>query len=372
MTKIFISYRREDSAYIAEMIRERLCHNFGPDSVFIDVENIPIGADYRNHIGRKIESSNVLLALIGERWLGKSVEGVQRRIDNPEDPVRLELEKAIECGIVIVPVLVGNARMPSMERLPDSLRSLVYRQAAEVRSGRSLTSDLETLMRGLKMILDSNYSASGKVNSDWQVITSRQESPSSSITHAITRTVPNRSIIGIFRGIWCVFRLDGHKFALWMSMLTGKEELYVDDKLVNPATRKIFSLSHTHTIRMENTEYAIQVTVQSFTKGIIACTLLRAGEPMLGFATEYKRPRYKKWLIYLVDIVVGIVGGLLWVYSDLPLLLISSVATVFFLFRAVYLFTGSRRADGYVIREFQPSSDDLHIEASQGAALDRR
>jgi len=371
MTKIFISYRREDSAYIAEMIRERLCQTFRPDSVFMDVDSISIGADYRNQIGRQIESSIVLLALIGDRWLGESVAGVQRRIDNPEDPVRLEIEKAIDCRIVIVPVLVANARMPSMESLPDSLRSLVYRQAAEVRSGRSLTSDLETLMRGLRMILDANSNGSGKVNDVWQVKTSRIGSTSSSITHAITRTVPNRSIIGIFRGIWCVFRLDGHKFALWMSMFSSKEEVYVDDKLVNPATRKIFSLSHTHTIRMENTEYAIQVTVHSVTKGIIACTLFRAGEPMLGVSTECKGPR-NKWLIFLVNIVVGIVGGLLWVYSDLPHLLVSSVAFVYFLFSTVYLFMGSMRADGYVIREFQPSSDDLHIEASQGPALDRR
>lgn len=89
--------------------------------------------------------------------------GSQRRIDNPEDPVRLEIEKAMQCRIVIVPVFVGNARMASLETLPDSLRALVFLQAAEVRSGHRLQSDLEALMRGLRMILDASPSGSGIV-----------------------------------------------------------------------------------------------------------------------------------------------------------------------------------------------------------------
>ena len=92
---------------------------------------------------------------------------------------------------------------------------------------------------------------------------------------------------------------------------------------------------------------------------------------MLGVVTENKRAQISS-LLTAGCIVVGIVGGLLWVYSDLPRLLVSSVALVYFLFATVYSLFWSMRGDAYVIREFQPSSDDLHIEASQGAARDRR
>lgn len=271
----------------------------------------------------------------------------------------------MDCRLLIVPVLVGNARIPSKESLPDSLRSLVYLHAAEVRSGQSLTSNLEDLMLGLRMTLNSSPSGSGKVNSDFQIKKSRLESPRFSVTHTISRTVPDRSVIGWFRGIWCVFRLDGYKFALWKSMFSGKEEVYVNDKLVsNPATKKIFSLSHTHTILLANTEYAFQVTVHDLRKGIIVCTLSREGESLHGGAIEYKK---KSGVFYtmltwqgvvLSIIIISLLVGFDFLLPIWLLWLLFSFCTGSFLGALIPTIL----AQGWAIQDFRPPSGDLNIE----------
>jgi len=156
MTKIFISYRRDDSSYIAGMINERLEKHFGPNSVFLDIDSIPLGLDFRKHISDSVGQCNVLLALIGDSWINLTNDQGSRRLDDPTDFVRLEVESALKRDIPVIPVLVGKARMPSATELPSSLRELAFRNAAEVRAGLDLQEHLTRLVRGIDLLSKNN------------------------------------------------------------------------------------------------------------------------------------------------------------------------------------------------------------------------
>lgn len=147
--RIFISYRRADSSWFARWLAERLAGQFGDDAVFQDVESIRPGDDFAAKIEAGIGSCAVLLAVIGPRWLAEESDA-GRRLDDPQDWVRLEIESALRRGILIIPVLVDGARMPSASELPPSLQSLAGRQAETLSSAsfdtRRLVSVLEDVL----------------------------------------------------------------------------------------------------------------------------------------------------------------------------------------------------------------------------------
>ena len=126
-TKIFISYRRDDSSANAGRLYDRLADAFGAENIFMDVDSISFGLDFAEAIGRAVASCDVLLAIIGPEWLTISERG-RRRLDDPDDFVRLEIEAALERNVRVVPVLVDEAELPSREELPESLQALVRRQ----------------------------------------------------------------------------------------------------------------------------------------------------------------------------------------------------------------------------------------------------
>jgi hypothetical protein len=126
---IFVSYRREDSREITGRICDRLNGEFGKETVFRDVDSIPAGVDFRQHIGNTIDHCNVLVAIIGNQWLeAKNAKG-ERRLELTGDPLRVEIETALNKGIPVIPVLVKNGRMPDADELPESLQPLAYRNA---------------------------------------------------------------------------------------------------------------------------------------------------------------------------------------------------------------------------------------------------
>src|SRR5215469_5399031 len=129
---IFISYRREESAANAGRLYDRLSDQFGESRVFMDVDSIAIGADFTEAIIGAVSGCDILLALIGRDWLTITDSTGERRIDNPEDWVRLEIETALQRDIRVVPVLVDGAALPRAGDLPPSLRALVRRQALEL------------------------------------------------------------------------------------------------------------------------------------------------------------------------------------------------------------------------------------------------
>jgi formylglycine-generating enzyme required for sulfatase activity len=148
MATVFLSYRRQDSVANAFRIYDRLRPHFGDGEVFIDEGEIPIGVDFRDHLHAKVQECRILLALIGPGWAGDS--GGRRRIDDPRDWVRLELEAAIARSIPLIPVLIGRAEMPSEAELPPSLAALAYRHALVVDQGLDFHHHINRLIQGIE------------------------------------------------------------------------------------------------------------------------------------------------------------------------------------------------------------------------------
>jgi hypothetical protein len=150
--RIFISYRRQETAYPAGWLYERVAAHFGREQVFKDVDSIKLGDDFPEVIANAVGSCDVLLALIGDRWLTITDEDGRRRLDDPDDFVRLEIESALERNIRVIPVLFEGARLPRSGDLPASLSKLVRRQALELSPSR-FDADIGKLLRVLESTL---------------------------------------------------------------------------------------------------------------------------------------------------------------------------------------------------------------------------
>jgi hypothetical protein len=134
--QIFISYRRDDSSAWARLVKSGLSRQLPSNDIFMDVDTIEAGMDFIVAIEESVGSCQVLLAIIGKRWLNSSDEEGKRRLDNPEDSVRLEIATALKRNIRVIPVLVDGALMPPASALPDDLKLLVRRNALEISHNR--------------------------------------------------------------------------------------------------------------------------------------------------------------------------------------------------------------------------------------------
>lgn len=133
---IFISYRRQDTAWQAVALYHRLAERFGVEHIFKDIDNIRLGENFVAKITNEVESCDILLALIGNNWLDITYEDGSRRLDDPNDFVRLEIEAALKRDVLLIPILVDGATMPPAEKLPANLTGLVHRQALELSPNR--------------------------------------------------------------------------------------------------------------------------------------------------------------------------------------------------------------------------------------------
>jgi hypothetical protein len=158
MRAIFISYRRDDAEGHAGRLFQDLCESFGKDAVFMDVSGIEPGLDFRRAIDQQISSCGVLLAVIGKNWLNATDAAGRRRLDDPQDFVRLETATALRRGIPVVPVLVHEAQMPQADQLPEDLKDLAFRNAVELSHTR-WDSDVELLVRALRRHVEEPGSA---------------------------------------------------------------------------------------------------------------------------------------------------------------------------------------------------------------------
>jgi hypothetical protein len=149
---IFISYRREDSEGEAGRLADDLVETFGQDSVFMDVDAIQPGRDFRKAIDESIHQCSVLMAIVGPGWLESKDALGQKRLEDSNDFVRLEISSALQRDIPVVPVLVRAAKMPRAEQLSPDLRELAYRNAVELTHAR-WRSDLQILIRALRPYL---------------------------------------------------------------------------------------------------------------------------------------------------------------------------------------------------------------------------
>jgi hypothetical protein len=151
--KIFISYRRDESGGHAGRVLDRLVNEFGRDRMFFDVDSIPLGKNFPKVLREEVAKCGVLIAVIGPNWLDARTEDGKRRLDNPNDFVRIEITAALQRDIPVIPILLDGAEIPNAARLPKDLKELALRNGLEVRHA-SFHSDMARLIRGLKAQLD--------------------------------------------------------------------------------------------------------------------------------------------------------------------------------------------------------------------------
>lgn len=183
MTKIFISYRRDDSRETTERLHDQMIIHFGEENVFQDVDNIPVGENFRKYLQDEIAKCDVVLVVIGPDW-GRIM---QERAQQNNDFVRIEVESALKLGKFVVPVTVKEAKMPDMSQLPDSIQELGELNAANLRFNPHFKQDCQRLAEALKeglarrhqqpftpqfpvlaaLTRARNFIREGKKNSDW-------------------------------------------------------------------------------------------------------------------------------------------------------------------------------------------------------------
>jgi len=146
---IFISYRRNDSSSATGRLTDKLIQYFGPEHVFRDLEAIEAGADFPAKLREAIQAATVVLVIIGRAWLSIRGPNGSRRLDQPSDHVRREIETGLDNHIALIPVLVEQASMPSADELPDTIKALANRHAHEIDNKR-WTEDVEKLIQLLK------------------------------------------------------------------------------------------------------------------------------------------------------------------------------------------------------------------------------
>jgi hypothetical protein len=152
---LFINYRREDSENVVGRMYDRLAEEFGKGSVFKDVEDILPGVDFRRVLEYEVSCTDVMLVVIGPDWINRKNK---RRLHDPNDFVRFEIETALERGIPVIPVLVRRrSRLPQRQHLPASLRDLVYRNAVEIRPDPDFHHDMRRLIQGIVTLFEMEH-----------------------------------------------------------------------------------------------------------------------------------------------------------------------------------------------------------------------
>ncbi len=157
MSAIFISYRREDAEDSARALYESLLREFGKDRLFIDVEDIAYGSDFREAVEKKLDDCGVFLAVIGPTWLDAkdpNDPAARRRLDNPGDFVRQEVGTALKRkSLPVIPVLVRGATMPPPDRLSEDLHDLAYRNALTLSHAVGWEDNVNKLVRQIRPLV---------------------------------------------------------------------------------------------------------------------------------------------------------------------------------------------------------------------------
>src|SRR6476620_635865 len=159
--KIFINYRRDDSRSTAGRLHDRLAQTFGRENLLMDVDHIPAGVDFVDYLPSQVAACDVFLAVIGHNWLDAKDDDGRRRFDNPDDFVAIEIAAALARNIRVIPVLIDGARTPKADKLPDSIKPLVRRNAVEVRN-TNFGRDAEALVNKVREALKSPRPVTGQ------------------------------------------------------------------------------------------------------------------------------------------------------------------------------------------------------------------
>jgi hypothetical protein len=148
MRTVFISYRRQTASGEVRALFKDLAARLGKSAVFVDVDNIALGRDFRVVLQKTLESIDLMLVVIDKNWVEAKDEDGRTRLTNPDDSVRMEVESGLKRDILVTPVLVQGARMPAADQLPAEIRSLAYRNGFELTHNR-WDSDVNEMIRRL-------------------------------------------------------------------------------------------------------------------------------------------------------------------------------------------------------------------------------
>jgi hypothetical protein len=151
MTRVFISYRRDDSADTSARLYDQLESRFRRQNVFKDIDNIPVGVDFRTYLDHALQLTDVVLVVIGPRWLVNGINQGEQRLFAANDFVRIEVEAALRMRKVVIPVLVDGATMPAEDALPPSIGALAYINASRLRSDPDFSHDCDALMASIAL-----------------------------------------------------------------------------------------------------------------------------------------------------------------------------------------------------------------------------
>jgi hypothetical protein len=151
MSRIFINYRRQDEGHVGRLY-DHLTRHFKRDDVFMDVDSIPPGADFVQVLDDAVAACDVFIAVIGPNWLTMQDDAGNRRLDQWNDFVRIEIGSALKYNKLVIPVLVGRARMPSPQELPEDIAALARRNAFEL-SHNHFAFDTDKLVSAIQSVI---------------------------------------------------------------------------------------------------------------------------------------------------------------------------------------------------------------------------
>lgn len=208
---VFISYRRQEASGLAGRLYDRLAARLGDDQVFMDVDTIALGVDFAEVITQAVSTCQVLLAVIGPHWVSATDRDGRRRLDDPDDIVRMEIHAALERNVRVIPILIEGAVMPRRHELPEQLAGLSRRNALSLRH-ESFRIDADRLLAAIEPILGSASDQHGSAPQ-------RQEaSPPPSVDLQVAE---RRVVVGSKKG------LQGHAAAVFVAAAVSKAPVKV-------------------------------------------------------------------------------------------------------------------------------------------------
>jgi hypothetical protein len=219
---IFISYRREDSRHAAGRLVDRLAHRLPREQLFMDVDAIEPGLDFHRVIDAKLSECDVLLAVIGPHWADSRDATGARRLDNPDDYVRLEIGAALQRDIRVIPVLVDGAPVPNRDSLPEPLKPLTRRNAVRLDHER-FGAEADELARRLSGLVGTAHAGSASTGDTPEAL----PRPAATI-EATERDVQRRRIIGRIMWAGAVF-LGADAIAIAIALFTDQTSIAARD-----------------------------------------------------------------------------------------------------------------------------------------------
>lgn len=165
MSRIFINYRRQDTEGYVGRLYDHLTRHFDQNDIFMDVDSIRPGADFVKTLEDAVAECDVFLAIIGPQWLNAADETGSRRLDQWNDFVRIEIASALNQNKLVIPVLVGNAKMPAPQHLPDDIAGLARRNAIEL-SHQRFVYDVDRLVASIRSGLSAALGTKTETNAE--------------------------------------------------------------------------------------------------------------------------------------------------------------------------------------------------------------